>query len=149
MIFAILAVFAGGAIAVQASMNAQLGGLLKSPILAAGVAFTVSAFYAFIAFRISDNVLPAPSELKAVPWYLWCFGGVLSATGVGLCYFLIPKMGIGNLMAYYLCGQMVVAMVIGQLGLFGVPYTPINLQKVLGVIAVLTGIVLINVNRSG
>ncbi|GEK09588.1 DMT family transporter [Pseudoalteromonas sp. McH1-7] len=147
MIFGLLAIFAGGAIAVQASMNAQLGALLKSPILAAGVAFTASALYTVVAFRLSDSVFPTITQIKAVPWYLWCIGGILSATGVGLSYFLIPKMGIGNLMAYYLCGQMVVAMIIGQLGLFAVPHTPVTLQKLLGLVAVLTGIVLLNVNQ--
>ncbi|WP_440056522.1 DMT family transporter (plasmid) [Pseudoalteromonas sp. T1lg65] len=147
MIFSLLAILAGGTIALQASINAQLGSILKSPLLATAVVLLVSACSTMSAFSVSDNALPEMQILKTTPWYLWITGGVLSAIGISLCYFLIPKMGIGNMMAYYLSGQIVVAMVIAHFGWFGSNHTPVTWLKAVGVIAIICGVILVNLSQ--
>ncbi|CAM4189764.1 DMT family transporter [Pseudoalteromonas byunsanensis] len=149
MWFTILAFSAGAAIAVQASMNAQLGSLLKSPILATVCAFIFSAVYALAAFGITGGRFPNQQLVSSVPWYLWGLGGILSATGVGLCYFLIPKMGVGNLMSLVLSGQLLMAMAIAHFGWFDVPQTSISVQKMVGVSAMVLGLMLVSRDFSG
>ncbi|WP_234401332.1 DMT family transporter [Pseudoalteromonas sp. T1lg23B] len=136
-------------IAVQASMNAQLGSLLKSPILATVCAFIFSALYALVAFGAKGGRLPNAQLASNVPWYLWGLGGILSATGVGLCYFLIPKMGVGNLMSLVLSGQLLMAMIIGHFGWFDVPQASISMQKVVGIGAMVLGLMLVNRDFAG
>ncbi|MBD1583884.1 DMT family transporter [Pseudoalteromonas sp. S16_S37] len=144
MTFTILAFFAGAAIALQASMNAQLGSLLKNPILATVCAFSFSAFFSLLALSASNNSAPSAKLVANVPWYLWGVGGILSTAGVGLCYFLIPKMGVGNLMSFVLSGQLLMAMLISHYGWFSVPQASISLQKLIGIIAMIIGLILVN-----
>ena len=144
MVYVLLACLAGAAIALQSSMNAMLGVLLKSPILATTCAFLVSGCYAFVVYATTERPSIDADVLAKVPWYLWTIGGLFSVVGVGLSYFLIPKMGIGNLMSLVLTGQLLMAMVINHFGWFGAKPSVVTLTKVAGIFALLIGIYLVN-----
>jgi transporter family-2 protein len=141
--FSLLALVAGVAIALQAGMNAQLGVMLKSPVLAAAVTFTVACCCALLVVAISSRQLPAVATLQFVPWYLWC-SGAISALGVAAFYFLIPRMGAGSMMSYALTGQLLMAMLISHSGLFNLPAAPITHIKMVGFLAMILGMALIN-----
>jgi transporter family-2 protein len=142
--FAILALLAGAAIAVQATMNAQLGVLLKNSMIGTGVAFLFSLFFTLLAFIYTEKPYPNLTEVKSVPVYLWFSGGALSAFGVGMFYYLIPKMGVGSMMTYALTGQIIIAVIISHLGWFESPIKSINVQKIVGITLLIAGILLIN-----
>lgn len=139
----LLALAAGAAIATQASMNARLGVLLKSAILGTSIAFFMSFIFTLIIMVITTKQYPALAEVKSVPLYLW-FSGVLSAFGVGMFYYLIPKMGVGNTMSYALTGQILIAIVISHFGWFDLPIKPIDTIKTAGTVLLITGVLLIN-----
>jgi transporter family-2 protein len=72
--FSLLAVAAGAAIAIQASMNAKLGVLLKSAMMGTSIAFFVSCVFAVSAMVISAMVfstkqVPQMADIKSVPVY--------------------------------------------------------------------------------
>lgn len=140
----LLALVAGAAIAIQATMNAQLGVLLKNSMLATSVAFICSFIFTVLAMATSNEHYPNVIEVKAVPLYLWFSGGVLSAFGVGMFYYLIPKIGVGTMMSYALSGQIVVAIIISHFGWFDSPIKTMNNYKLVGTILLVTGILLIN-----
>ena len=104
----VLALVAGAAIAIQATMNAQLGVLLKSTMLGTGVAFLFSCVFTVLVMVLSTKQYPQIADIKSVPLYLWFSGGALSAFGVGIFYYLIPKMGVGSMMSYALSGQILI-----------------------------------------
>ena len=79
-----------------------------------------------------------------IPIYLWFSGGLLAATGVGLFYYLIPRMGLGPMMSYALTGQLIIAIISSHYGWFELPIKPLTLSRSTGVIALIVGIVLIN-----
>ncbi|MFY8300006.1 DMT family transporter [Pseudoalteromonas sp. SS15] len=143
----ILAIFAGGCIAIQAAMNARLGVHLNSALLATGFAFLAS--FALIASFIvlsqfkTLQITFSNIQLTSVPWYLW-FSCALSVIGVGAMYWLIPKMGAGMMMSYALTGQLVIAMLISHFGLFESPQKLITCSKLLGSALLIVGIILIN-----
>lgn len=139
----LLALTAGAAIAVQASMNAQLGVLLRNSLLGTSVAFATSFLLSLLAVVVSTRQYPQMESIQAVPFYLW-FGGVLSAFGVGIFYFLIPRMGVGPMMSYALTGQILVAVAASHFGWFDLPAKPVNPARALGVSALVVGILLIN-----
>jgi len=97
--FAVFAFCSGAAIAVQAALNAQLGSLLKSPLLATCVAFGVAVMFTLAATLGSTRHYPSGDTLRAVPVYLWFSGGLLSALAISTFYYLIPKMGVGQMMS--------------------------------------------------
>ncbi len=135
---------AGAAIATQASMNAQLGVLLNNSLLGTSVAFTSSLLFTSLAVVAFTKEYPSADAIRSVPGYLWFSGGVLSAFGIALFYFLIPKMGIGAMMSYALTGQILVAIIAGHFGWFDLPVKPITVAKFCGLLALIIGIVLIN-----
>lgn len=142
--FAWLALSAGAAIAIQAAMNARLGFLLSNPLLAACVAFVASAFFTVVGLVAQSKSLPSSELVGAVPVYLWFGGGILAAFGISMFYFLIPKMGIGSMMSFALTGQLLMAVIAGHFGWFGLAEKPVNLIKIVGVVALIAGVVLIN-----
>lgn len=139
-----LALLAGAAIACQATMNARLGVLLNNPLLAAGIAFLFSFLLIAIAVAASTKHYPQIAQIRAVPIYLWFAGSALSAFGVATFYYLIPKMGVGAMTSYALSGQMLIATIAGHYRWFGLAENPINALKLVGMLALIVGVYLIN-----
>lgn len=140
----LFAFMAGAAIALQASMNAQLGVFLKNSLLATSVAFASSFIFTSLAVVVFSKEYPSANAIRSVPVYLWFSGGVLSAFGIAMFYYLIPKMGIGAMLSYALTGQILVAIIAGHFGWFDLPVKPITVAKFSGLLALIVGIVLIN-----
>ncbi len=137
-----MAITAGACIAIQAAMNAELGVALNSSIKATGYAFLTS--FLMVALVVAVQPQPLPDNLlERVPWYSW-FSFIFSVLGVGSLYYLIPKMGVGNLMSYALSGQVLLAMIISHYGLFSSPIKLMTVSKLIGAGFLITGIVLIN-----
>ena len=143
-ILSLLAMGAGAAITVQATMNAQLGVLLKSSMLGTSIAFLFSCVFTVLAMVLWSKQTPQLTDIKTVPLYLWFSGGALSAFGVGMSYYLIPKMGVASMMSYALSGQIIVATIVSHFGWFDLPLKPISLPKISGIIALIVGMLLIN-----
>jgi len=153
-LLAVLAFFAGACIAIQAAMNAQLGQVFNNSLLATSYAFfasfilvSVIAAYFLLTIQIGVEERSFTGSLnetiKHVPWYLW-FSCIFSVVGVASFYFLIPKMGVGNVMSYALAGQIIIAMVISHFGFFDSPNKVISGTKIMGTLLLILGIILIN-----
>ena len=140
----LFALLAGAAIATQASMNAQLGYLLNNPLMAACIAFSSSVLFSLMAVVAHTKEYPSIEMARSVPVYLWFSGGVLSAFGISMFYYLIPKMGIGPMMSFALTGQLVVAVIAGHFGWFDLPIKKLTFSTLAGLLALIIGITLIN-----
>lgn len=124
-------------------MNARLGVLFKNPLLATAIAFLLACVFTLIFMMATHRQLPVASDFKSIPTYLW-FGGILSAFGVGSYYYLIPKMGVGSLMSFALSGQLILAVIAGHFGWFEQPIKPITVKTIVGLFAMVVGIIFIN-----
>ncbi len=142
--FVLLSFFAGIAIAIQANMNSKLGVLLTSSLLATFVALISSAVFISIAMTFFVKDFPSTDVVKSIPIYLWFTGGVLSAFALASFYFVIPKIGILSMISFGLTGQLIYSVISSHFGWFDLPVSTINVSKILGVIAMLVGIFLIN-----
>ncbi|PAJ72083.1 hypothetical protein CJF42_23185 [Pseudoalteromonas sp. NBT06-2] len=141
-LFAILAFIAGACIAIQAAMNSQLGQVFNNSLLATSYAFFSSFvlvagitlyFGSTIEVTVEEKSLISSMKetINQVPWFLW-MSCVFSVIGVASFYFLIPKMGVGNVMSYALGGQIIVAMTISHFGFFNSPHKVISATKATG-----------------
>ncbi|KIG18086.1 Integral membrane protein [Enhygromyxa salina] len=138
-----LAILAGTAIAGQAAANARLGVLLHSSILATGVAFFASLVVTLLGLAVLRTPLPDLDRVAAVPPYLWVAGGLMSAFGVGVFYWLIPQLGVSRVVAYALTGQLLLSMIASHLGWFQLPVVQISPMKLLGAACLILGVGLI------
>lgn len=141
---ALLALLAGAAIATQASMNARLGVMLNSSMWATAIAFGVSCLVMLLTTVCFSKQAFSWHQAHTIPVYLWVTGGTLAALGVGLFYFLIPRMGIGPMMGYALTGQLLIAILSSHFGWFELPVKPFTISRATGVIALLFAIVMLN-----
>jgi len=140
----LLAFTAGVLITAQTSLNSQLGLLLKSPMLATCIAFTASLIFTIGIVALFSKEYPSAVMIKSVPLYLWFLGGLLSAVGVVLFYWLIPQMGAGAMISCAMSGQIILALLAGHYGWFELPVKPLTLNRAVGCISMLIGVWLIN-----
>ncbi len=141
----ILAFVGGVFLALQGGLNAQLGVLLKNPLLASLIAFACSTLFALLFVLIKFKSLPTISQAKEIPFYLWFTGGFFSVIGISLYYYTIPKLGISTMISIGLCGQLVFSVIAGNYGWLNLPSEPITLKKTIGVSSMVLGIILINI----
>jgi bacterial/archaeal transporter family-2 protein len=147
-----LALLAGAAIAVQAALNSSLGKLLGSPLYATVVAFGTGFVFAGIAALVfargADNATSNAEcnriAMQHVPLYLWFAGGLIGALALVSFYWLIPHIGIGTTLSFALTGQLVLALIAGHFGWFGLPQTPMSAMRFSGAATLLLGMVLIH-----
>jgi transporter family-2 protein len=138
-----LAAVAGAAIAVQAGMNAQLGVILRSPLLASCIAFSIGALVTALVILASGRVQPTADVARSVPGWLW-LGGMFSALGVGLFYYLIPRMGVGPMMSVAVSSQLLIGVLASHFGWFELPVKTLDAGRAFGLCALAVGVFLIN-----
>ncbi|QNL48003.1 DMT family transporter [Olivibacter sp. SDN3] len=143
-IISILALVGGVFLAIQAGFNTQLGVLLKNPLLASVTTSISSAVFATIFVLLTMSSVPSLHLAKQIPWYLWFTGGLFSVLGISLYYYTIPKLGVSKMIALGLCGQLIFALIAGHFGWLNLPAEPITLKKLIGITALVIGILLIN-----
>lgn len=141
----IILAFTGGVfLAIQGGLNAQLGVLLKHPLLASLVAFSFSAMFAFLFVLMGVRNLPTWKQIHEIPPYLWFAGGLFSLLGISLYYYTIPRLGVSAMISLGLSGQLLFAAIAGHFGWFSLPVEPMSVKRMLGVLAMIFGILLMN-----
>jgi transporter family-2 protein len=133
----LLALFAGGLMAVQAPTNALLSKASGSPVVAAFISFVVGTVALGAIVAATSGRLLAP-ELKAVPWYAW-LGGFYGAFFVAIAAFGAPRIGVGPLLTAAIGGQLIGAIVLDHFGLLGLARQSVSIEKIVGVSLVLLG----------
>ena len=139
----LLSVGVGLLVVMQGGLNARLGILLNSPLLATAVALSMSALITLVAVGLTVRQYPGWQQLRSVPLYLWFSGAAMSFIAVTLFYYLIPRLGISTAVAFGLCGQLLFSTIAGHFGWFGLPQEPLSSSKVIGLFAMLGGLALI------
>lgn len=143
-LFTLLAFTGGVFLAIQAGFNSQLGSILKQPMLAVIFTSLSSLLFGLLFFFVlQKGGIPSLSSTQ-VPWYLWFIGGLFSVIGITLYFYTIPKIGISKMIALGLCGQLIFSVIAGKYGWFHLPIEPFTTKRILGTIAMLLGILLIN-----
>jgi len=139
-----LALLGGILLAVQGGFNSQLSTTLKSPIHASLVSFSISTILAALTILMSSKRLPSTELLHSVPGHLWFSGALFSFIGICLYYYTIPRLGISTMISLGLTGQLIISIIAGHFGWFGLPMEPVTIKRIIGAIAMIIGIILIN-----
>jgi len=142
LLAALLALLAGVGLPTQAGINAQLGLWTRSSISAALISFAVGTLALSIATVTMAPPLPLWSSAAALPWWIWS-GGVMGAFFVAASTFIAPQLGATTMLALILAGQIVASVLFDHFGLLGYPLHPLNIQRSLGLLLLIAGVIMI------
>ncbi|GAB5376708.1 MAG: hypothetical protein AcusKO_31700 [Acuticoccus sp.] len=134
-----LALAAGVAVPLMATLNAQLGGKMGNPFAAAAVLSAV-ALITCIAAALATGATPARITWPAP--YVGYAAGLLFVLYIASITWLAPRMGLGNAIFLVLLGQLFISAAIDHYGLFGAPKVEVSPRRLLGLIVMTAGVVL-------
>ncbi|MCT1683563.1 DMT family transporter [Corynebacterium appendicis] len=137
----------GAVIPAQTAVNSRLRRSIGAPIPAAFISFFVAFCCAvLLALVLAATTGPGIDLTRAFgePWWVWIGGlmGVIFITGNVI---LFPKIGAVETVVLPILGQVIMALVIDNFGLFGAVQTDVGLLRVMGALVVVAGIVLVHV----
>ncbi|MGC7402892.1 DMT family transporter [Pandoraea pneumonica] len=135
-----LAFAAGSAISVQAAVNSQLAGGLGGNVVAAGLVSFAIGTAALAAIAIGKGGLAA--AIASVPSQpVWRFAGGLLGAGAIFCTVLLaPRIGLANMLALVIAGQLLSSLAIDHFGLVGVVTRQVSAVKLAGAFVMLIGV---------
>lgn len=142
-LFSSLAFIGGALLAIQASLSANLGIILKKPVLASLAQYASGMVFALVIAALSFKTQPSLTSVKQVPVYLWFTGGLFSVLGISLYYFTIPKLGFSTMISLGLSGQLIFAVAASHFGWLNMQTEPLTIKKLFGIVCLLAGILLI------
>jgi bacterial/archaeal transporter family-2 protein len=142
IVLVVLALVAGAGLPVQAGVNAAMGRHVGRPEWAAFVSFGVG-LVALAAWLFAARLAPPPAlSVARAPWWAWT-GGVIGAFYVSAIVLLTPRLGVAATLALSVAGQMVAALVLDQVGAFGLELRPLSATRLLGSALLVVAVVLI------
>lgn len=147
-LLALLGAGSGGILlTIGAAANARLRQTLQSAIAASAINFI--AGFTTLTLLMTLQVLPTPplDRLLTVPW--WAFlGGSLGAAFVTLNTLVVPKLGLTTTTLSVVCSQMILSVVIDQLGWFSIAPRPITASRIIAIGLLMLAIALTQLDRN-
>lgn len=133
LIFPLLALIGGMALAVQSQINGGLGkkvGVIEGSFISFSVG-TLALLFILLFFGNGDI-----SAISTVPkWQL--IGGLLGAFFVIVQVIAVPKIGVSATLMAVIVGQILIGAMIDHFGLFGGNRFPIDLKKMIAILLLL------------
>jgi transporter family-2 protein len=140
--YILIAFSVGVALSVQAAVNGQLAVAMGGNTLAA-------AFYSFLTGTIvltviavlNGNLMIALSVLPKQSWE-YLIGGLLGAAAISGTILLAPRIGLANLLALVIAGQLLSSLAIDHFGILGGAVRPVSVIKAIGALVMISGVLL-------
>ena len=139
----VIALVAGGLIALQAPINAEAASRLGNPVTAATMSFVVGTSALVVLTLLFARQSVQLEAFKSLPLYMLIGGGLLGAVYVTVNILLAPRMGVAALMALGIAGQLFAALLIDRFGLFGLVERGLTFGRVSGALLVLVGALMV------
>lgn len=138
----LLAFGAGTAISIQAAVNGQLAVAVGgNPIAAALFSFLSGTILLLIIAMARGGLPEALAQIPDQPWPR-LIGGLLGASAIFCTVLLAPRIGLGNLLALVIAGQLLSSLLIDNYGLLGTAVRQVSLIKIGGASMMVAGVLL-------
>lgn len=144
LLFLLVALAGGVALAVQAGVNARLGRGLGDPVLAAFASFSVGTLTLGALLLARRMELPSLSTLTTVPTWAWV-GGLLGAFFVTSVIVVAPRLGAGTLVAVVVGSQLATAVLLDHFGWLGFAERLLTWPRAVGVLMLVGGALLVRI----
>ncbi|MEW6697579.1 MAG: DMT family transporter [Bacillota bacterium] len=144
LVYYVLAFGIGAIWALQPVINAGLAksvGVFMASAISFGIGFLflVAAVVVAQIFGEGTGNFSAASQINIV----YFLGGVIGALVVLGMLFIVPKFGAGIALSAAITGQLIMAALIDQFGLFGAPRIIMSPSRLLGIVLLLLGVNLV------
>lgn len=143
IVWSLIGVLAGGLIAMQAPINAQLARELGFPLAAAAASFIAGAAALVLITGIASQIQGETIAWRAPPLWMFIVGGCLGAAYVTCAIILTPKIGTAATMAFVVSGQLLAGLLLDHFGYFGLAVRELNAGRIGGAVLLLAGALLI------
>ena len=143
LIFAAWSLLAGAGIPLIGVLNSGVARSVGNPYTATAIMFTVAALIA-VGFALPLYGHPTMAQLGSAPPISYGAGlligfYVLSAT------IIIPRLGAASFIAFILVAQLLTSAAVDQSRLFGMARRPIDITRMVGLIAIVAGIAIMEI----
>jgi transporter family-2 protein len=137
----VLTAFAGGLVAMQAPINANLGRAIGS-LPAASVSFAIGLVALVAITLIAGGGFGRIGELGDLSWY-YLIGGLLGAVYVTTVLITVKTLGAGAVTAATISGQLTLSVILDRLGVLGLDKQGLSASRVAGVALLAMGTYLV------
>ena len=146
--FPAIAVLAGVAVPILASINAAYGQSIGN-VHWASLTLCVVAFVTILSVALlSGTPYPGISGLTNASW--WHFlGGCFFAVYVVSITYVAPRIGVGNAIILVVVAQIFTAVIIDHFGLLGAATQQLDWKRALGIVFLVIGVALAKSSPSG
>jgi transporter family-2 protein len=141
-IFALLAVGAGGCIALQAAANGKFRQNINSPEYAAFFSICGTFATAVVAMLLLRPPAPSAATLRETQWWNW-IGGPLGALIVLAGAALTQRLGAAAFIALVVGGQLLCSLLLDHYALVGLTQQPVTPGRLVGAALVVAGVLCI------
>ncbi len=133
----------GGLLPMQAILNTRLGKQTGGPLMASFLSFFVGLVCLLVLnMGINTSSVLQLKPASVTPWYIW-LGGFLGAIFVGYITWVNQQQGVALTFALVVSGQIFSSLIIDHYGLLGSAVRTITLEKIIGGVLIIIGIILI------
>jgi transporter family-2 protein len=139
--FLLLAIAAGGALPVQAGINARLATFVGGPVRASMISFAVGTLVLLVLALIATRGVVSTGRVSQVPWWGWV-GGAVGAGYVASAVAAAPRLGALNLFAAVIFGQLLCSVLLDHFGVLYREHT-LSAGRVTGVVLLGAGVALV------
>ena len=137
----VLTALVGGAVALQAPINSNLGKSVGT-FQAAFLSFAIGTVALLVIASLAKGGLGGIRHATNPPWY-YLTGGLLGVAYVSTVLVTVRTLGAGGVTAATIAGQLTLAVVVDQLGILRVEQKSITLTRVIGILLLAAGVALI------
>lgn len=138
----ILLVAVGGAgLTFQMAFNGRLRVATGSPVLTTIVSVLVTLVCLVAVWSSGSIDRGSLPRFQAIPFWGWC-GGILGAYYLVIALTAIPRLGTATVFAVVIAGQMLTALAVDSLGMFGATPIPLSMARIAGTLLLLAGAIL-------
>jgi transporter family-2 protein len=128
----------GAIISMQPAINAQMALRLGSPLIAAICSIVISLAMIVVVWTTLGRAPISLPKLCSLPWWV-LIGGAAGALFVLGGIMVAPRLGVAAFFTCIVLGQVLGAAVLDQFGAFGLEAQPISWTRVLGIMFVVAG----------
>jgi len=111
--------------------------------LSAFISFVGGTLALAVLLFLSKQPIPSSQTFGSIEWYKFT-GGLLGVAVVYIVLLSVQEVGAANLFVLIVAGQLLTAILMDHFGVLGMKQSPVNLQKVLGILLVIAGAYLVN-----